>query len=60
MNDPNWPCRCSHQLRRHGGVVGLCWYPLKNKIPLEYCSCDKYISDNLRYLEQKYEEKIYG
>ena len=41
-------CICSHHQLDHGSMEG-CWYKLN-------CGCMKFKMDNLKYLEDKYEQ----
>lgn len=49
-----FPCICSHPRGNHAGdyVGGRCYC---NK---SSCDCRQYVSDNLNYLEKRYEESL--
>lgn len=70
MKKRKFPCKCGHEAALHESVdpgIGEEWcngeiedsiYPFEGGIVgHEICSCAKYTPDNLKYLEQKYQER---
>lgn len=52
-------CLCGHLESVHGNSLGIEWCEYSRDGYYRHCEidCQKYKRDNLRYLEQKYEEK---
>jgi hypothetical protein len=51
----NYPCRCGHEQLFHAtGFWSMCLKSNNSKKSRE-CNCDKFIPDNLKYLEFKSE-----
>lgn len=62
--DNDIPCRCGHthwESRAHRALTTNtkeCFAEVVKDDIRCYCSCNNYIQDNLKYLEQKYEETL--
>jgi len=57
----SFPCICSHTYAQHEWIAynGVCWYakPMKDRGGRKYsCPCANYIPDNLKFLENQYEQ----
>ena len=61
-----FPCNCGHTKKFHryaGPSIGDEWcdangkFLIKGKINLNVCDCLKYVPSNLKYLEEKYNER---
>lgn len=56
-NQDNFPCICGHTYTQHDwqGWNNICWADSGIDVS---CFCKKYVPDNLKYLEAKYEQNL--
>jgi len=60
--DPKFPCSCGHIKKSHYEVGAPIWEEWctgkqEGKVRSKLCDCIKYVSDNLKYLEQQSKKK---
>ena len=51
---PSFPCRCGHSKLRHYECDEPIFEDFCNGKP--WCDCEKYVPDNLKYLEKMYKK----
>lgn len=58
--DENFPCKCGHLQIFHVNLAEACYPCLEDYLEfgLQVSICVKFHSDNLKYLEQKHNQKI--
>jgi hypothetical protein len=61
MITKDYPCKCGHDLKYHQYLSEgyICWPCVQDRTSINnYPICCKFTPDNLKYLEEKYNQQI--